>query len=168
MTRRLHCLALLLAALSSANSAPFPEAADLPSRAKLPDPLIMQNGTPVTSKRQWVEQRRPELKALFQHYMYGKIPSAPQGMKFDVHGVNKNYFGGKATKKDITIDLGNTNLPQIHLLLVVPNQRTRPAPVFVGPNFCGNYALVTNTDVALPTAWVRSKCPGCVDGKATE
>ena len=28
----------------------------------------------VTTKEQWVEKRRPELKALFQYYMYGFAP----------------------------------------------------------------------------------------------
>src|SRR5205807_3499001 len=49
----------------------------LPSHPGLPDPLVMRNGEPVTSRRQWLTRRRPELEALFQHYMYGSIPPAP-------------------------------------------------------------------------------------------
>src|SRR5207248_2197098 len=110
----------------------------------LPDPLVMQNGGRVTTKKQWFKKRRPELKALFEHYMYGKMPPAPKHLKFTVERVNKNYFGGKATKKEITISFGETNFPKINLLLVVPNHRAKPAPVFVGPNFCGNHTLLTN------------------------
>ena len=45
---------------------PFPEVAKLPSHPELPDPLVMFNGERVTSKQQWFDKRRPELKALFQ------------------------------------------------------------------------------------------------------
>ena len=63
---------------SAANSA-FPDPKDLPSRPELPDPLVMLDGTKVATKEQWVEKRRPELKDLFQHYMYGTIPAAEGG-----------------------------------------------------------------------------------------
>ena len=52
----------------------FPEADKLPSRPELPDPLVMFNGERVASREQWFDKRRPELKALFQHYMYGYAP----------------------------------------------------------------------------------------------
>src|SRR5213593_2906689 len=52
----------------------FPDASALPAQTNLPDPLIMWDGRPVTSREQWNKERRPELKALFAHYMYGPIP----------------------------------------------------------------------------------------------
>src|SRR5262249_28520219 len=65
-------LAGLLAARASA--ADFPAPKDLPAKPEWPDPLVMLDGTKVVSKDDWFNKRRPELKALFQHYMYGKLP----------------------------------------------------------------------------------------------
>src|SRR5512144_1587889 len=58
----------------------FPAPAMLPAQASLPDPLVMFNGKRVESKREWESRRRPELKALFAHYMYGSIPAKPASM----------------------------------------------------------------------------------------
>ena len=55
--------------------AAWPEVSKLPAQAELPDPLLMLDGSRVTTKEQWFGKRRPELKALFQHYMYGNLPA---------------------------------------------------------------------------------------------
>src|SRR5437870_5174732 len=129
---------------------PFPECGVLPSQPRLPDALVMSNGRRVLSQKQWFNQRRPELKALFERYMYGHAPPRPARAGFTVGRVDKRFFGGKATKKEVTIALGPASAPRIHLLLVVPNARTKPAPVFLGLNFCGNHTLFTDPSVALP------------------
>src|SRR5207302_7982560 len=49
-----------------------------------------------------------------------------------------------------------------------PKPKARAHPVFVGVNFCGNHALVTDTNIALPGAWMPKNCPGCVDNRATD
>ncbi len=100
--------------------------------------------------------------------------------------------------KEVTISFDPaTNAPRIHLLLVIPNahpgvqairrpatndstagvrklrpprrvNRNRGFPVFVGLNPCGNHTLVTDTNVALSSAWMSKGCAGCVDNRATE
>jgi hypothetical protein len=132
----------------------------------MPDPLVVQNGERVTSKEQWVKERRPELKALFEHYMYGAMPPAPK-LESKIERVDKNFFGGKATKKEVTLTLGASDAPQLHLLVITPNQRAQPAPVFVGLNFNGNHAVVADPSIALPTTWARS-APGVVNNRATD
>jgi hypothetical protein len=154
----------LTAALAAAD---FPEVDRLPSHPGLPDPLVMFDGTRVTTKEQWFDKRRPELKALFQHYMYG-VPLAAPKVESKVEREDRNYFGGKATKKEVTIAFGPPEVPRIHLLLVVPNARKGPAPVFVGMNFCGNHTLVKDPAVALPAAWVPAHCPGAKNNRATD
>src|SRR5262245_15970934 len=96
--------------------ADFPEPAKLPSRPELPDPLGTRNGERVTSKEQWEKQCRPELKALFQHYMYGHLPPAPEKVEFKVEREDPRAFGGKATLKEVTLRLGSPEAPAIHLL----------------------------------------------------
>src|SRR5215472_619895 len=74
----------------------FPEPDKLPSHPELPDPLVMFNGERVTSKQQWFDKRRPELKALFQHYMYGYL-LPPEKIAAKVDHEDAKAFGGKAT-----------------------------------------------------------------------
>src|SRR5712671_3726671 len=66
--------AMLLVCQSVRASRAFSAVADLAAQPKLPDPLIMLNGDRVTTEKQWFKKRRPELKALFEHYMYGVMP----------------------------------------------------------------------------------------------
>jgi hypothetical protein len=160
---------VLLAAASFAlavAAADFPEPAKLPSQPDLPDPLVMFDGSRVKTKEQWVEKRRPELKALFQHYMYGALPPAEK-VDAKVEREDKKAFDGKATLKEITLSFGPPDTPKIHLLLVTPNARKAPAPVFLGMNFCGNHAVVKDPDVAIPTVWMRPGA-GVKDNRATE
>jgi hypothetical protein len=165
-------LGLLLACTAAAAAvleahADFPPAAKLPAQAGLPDPLVMLDGTRVTTREQWRDKRRPELKALFQHYMYGHLPPAPDKVQFKVERVDKKALGGKATLKEVTISFGPPGTPAIHLLLFIPNARTGPAPVFLGMNFCGNHTLVKDPDVPLPESWLPDRCPGVKDHHAT-
>lgn len=152
--------------LTAADS--FPDALSLPVRTNLPDPLVTFNGVPVTTRDAWMNQRRPELKALFQHYMYGHLPPAPDRIQATVDRVNRSLFGGKATRKEVTIRFGATNVPAIHLLLVTPNQRTKPAPVFLGLNFNGNHTVLDDPGIALPTAWMPKNSPDSTNNRATD
>ena len=144
----------------------FPEPDRLPSHPELPNPLVLFDGTRVTSKEQWIEKRRPELKALFQNYMYGHLPP-PVKIKSKVQHEDTEAFGGKATLRDVTISFGPPGTPPIQLLLIVPNARKEPAPVFLGITFCGNHALVSDPAVRLPTVWMYPG-PGVKDHRATE
>jgi len=161
-------LRLHAAEVGPATRREFPDVSQLPAVREFPDPLRMFDGRPVTSPQQWHNERRPELKALFQHYMYGYMPAAPERIEATVERVERGYFGGKATKKEVVIRFGPAGTPPIQLLLVVPNRRPSSAPVFVGMNFCGNHTLADDPTVALPQAWMRPNCPGCVDNRATE
>jgi hypothetical protein len=146
----------------------FPEVSKLPPQPGLPDPLILFDGSRVTTKEQWVHQRRPELKALFEYYMYGRAPAPPAKVAAAVEREDHRFFDGKATKKEVTIHFGPSDCPPIHLLLVVPNNLKAPAPVFLGMNFCGNHALVKDPSVAIPTAWMYGQYPGVKNNHATD
>ncbi len=165
-------LLLPFAAVGGLGEAPtikaaFPEVAKLPARPELPDPLVLLDGSRVTTAEQWTKQRVPELKALFQHYMYGYFPR-PAQISAKVERVDAKALGGKATLKEVTISFGPAGTPPIHLLLVVPNQRQKAAPVFVGMNFCGNHALVNDPAVRLPTAWMYPRSAGVKNNQATD
>jgi dienelactone hydrolase len=146
---------------------PFPGFASLPSQTNLPDPLVKLDGTRVNSRDQWVQQRRPELKAMFEHYLYGSLPPAPARISSRVTGEYTNLLDGKATLKLVTIDTGGATAPQIDLLLVLPNA-SKPSPVFLAMDFCGNQALTADSRVPLAHSWMSKTCPGCQNNRATD
>ena len=148
-------------------AADFPAPGDLPARAGLPDPLVLLDGRRVTSARQWLDERRPELKALFQHYMYGAIPPRPERLELRQEAVYPDFLGGKATLKLVTLTCGPEGGPRMDLMVIVPNARRRPAPVFLALNFCGNYTITGDSRVPLTRGYTYGNCGG-VDGKASE
>lgn len=135
------CSLVLIASISSA--AEFPEAASLPSQPALPDPLVMLDGTKITIAADWNSKRKPELKSLFQHYMYGFLPPKPQRwIVEEVLFTDNQFLDGKATISESRLAFFGPDLKhRLHVLLVVPNKRVGSHPVFVGMNFCGNHAL---------------------------
>ena len=153
----------LLSLFAARSAADFPAPKDLPSRAELPDPLVMLDGTRVTTKEQWTEKRRPELKALFQHYMYGTIPPTGAVRAKTLHEDTK-AFGGKATLREVSLSA----LPghDFRVLVVVPNDRKVRAACFVGPNFSGNHTLVDDPKVAVTSAWMYPNRTGGKENKA--
>lgn len=155
------------AMIAAVPAADFPPPDKLPSKAEFPDPLLTLDGKKITTKDEWNTKRKPELKQLFQHYMYGQLPP-PAKITATVEREDKKFFGGKATLKLVTIAYGPPDTPKTHVLLVIPNDRKKPAPVFVGMNFTGNHMLVTDPNVPLPTVWMYPNRAGVKDNKATE
>jgi hypothetical protein len=145
----------------------LPEPSTLPAKTDLPDPLVLLNGKRVESQKEWVEQRRPELKALFAHYMYGPIPPVITKTKAQIIGTFPDFLDGKATLKLVKLETGPAAAPRINLMLVIPNGRMGPAPVFLAMNFCGNSALTPDPRVPLPESWVPNFCQGCTNNRAT-
>ena len=145
----------------------FPDIAQLPPRPELPDPLVMLDGTPVTSARQWTRQRRPELQALFQHYMYGELPPAPRKLDFQSRVVDEKFLNGHATLKLVTISIPGSAAPKIDLLVVTPNA-VKKAPVFLALNFCGNHAIHADPRIPLAQSFFGNSCQGCTNGQPTD
>ena len=68
---------LLLATLMTVASfaAELPAPSELPENPAFPDVLAMRDGTKITTLAEWNTMRAPELRALFQNYMYGANPA---------------------------------------------------------------------------------------------
>lgn len=147
-------------------AADFPPPDKLPSVPGLPDPLLMLDGTTVTTTADWEAKRRPELKALFQHYMYGRQPADPKRMAAKVLFEDGRAFGGTGTLKEVEITFGPPEWPNVYLLVATPNGKT-PAGCFVGPNFGGNHLLTADERVRIPTAWMPANYPGVKENQAT-
>jgi len=145
----------------------LPDMAKLPANPTLPDPLTMMDGKPVATPEKWLKERRPELKSLFQHYMYGWFP-APVTVTSEVTYTDAHFLNGQATLKLVTLKLGAARAPETHLMMVIPNHRAGPAPVFMGMNFSGNHTLVTDTNIPLATSWMGGRPPNIVNNRATD
>jgi (4-O-methyl)-D-glucuronate---lignin esterase len=153
---------LVSASDCQADESGLPSPADLSAQSGLVDPLVMLDGRKVTTREMWIKERRGELIRLFQHYMYGQLPPKPKEVSGKVERVDVNFFDGKATLSEVTIRFGAEKIPPIHLMLVVPNKRTVPAPVILGMNYFGNHTLVRDRRVRLADNWMpeRRGCGG--------
>ena len=152
---------------STMSAANLPSPSDLPLRAEMPNPLAMLSGEKVTSADDWREKRRPELKRLFQHYMYGEIPAKPAKTDFRIERDPADFLDGTATLKLVTIAFGEAAAPQIDLMLVLPKD-AKGAPVFLAMNFCGNHAISDDKRIPLTRGWLYSSCKGCTNNRATD
>lgn len=97
----------------------------------LPELMRFQDGTPVKTPEQWT-RRRQEILELFQDLLFGFAPGPPKDMRFETVDIDANAMDGNATRKLIDIHLGKSpDAPVIHLVIFIPNKRTKPAPAFL-------------------------------------
>ena len=140
------CLTILLC------GADYPAAEALPSSKTPPDPLVMLDGTKVTTEEQWERKRRPELRALFAHYMYGELPAKVAVAGKVIH-EDKAAFGGKGILREVELTFALPESPKVYLLIALPIS-DKPVATFLGPNFTGNHTLTTDPKVRVTTAWM--------------
>ena len=105
----------------------------------LPDPLKMQDGTPVTSPEQWYASRRPELVELFKTEMFGHSPESVD-CEYTVDEEPAPALGGKAVRHQVSIKPKGAKHP-LHLLVYTPADADGPVPTFLGCNFKGNITI---------------------------
>ena len=98
----------------------------------LPDPLVNNAGSAVTTPEQWQKERRGELFELFSEQVYGKPLPAPKSTADEVK-VNEQALGGKAIRKSIQLNFkGETNSCPMEMTVYLPKDAPGPVPVFVG------------------------------------
>ena len=159
-------LFLLCAGALMAND--FPTVDQLPESDGLPDVLKMFDGTPVATKEDWLAKRRPELRQLFQHYMYGYLPPKLQ-ISARVTQSKNGLCDGAVNLKEIEIRFADLpdNAPRIHLALFLPTNASKPSPVFLALNSCGNQEVLDDPAIRLDEqAWRNERCTPPVRGAA--
>ncbi len=136
----------------------------------LPDPLQLSDGTRVSDAETWWEKRRPEILRLFEQEVYGRAPGKPKGMHFRVKSIDKNALGGKATRKEVIVYFTSRDEdPSMEMLIYLPNNVSRPVPLFIGLNFFGNHSIHKDPGISLSTRWMRNRKEfGIVNNRATE
>ena len=136
----------------------------------IPDPLVCQDGTRVTTAAEWTRKRRPEVLRLFEREVYGKTPPAPpEGLRFVVLTEDPHALGGAATRREVAVYFNAKGTRHAEILLYLPNKHTRPVPVFVSLSFRGNQSVANDPAIRMPAGWFPDDEPaGFVDHKATE
>ncbi len=136
----------------------------------LPDPLVMNDGTPVTDAATWKQHRRPEILALFEKYVYGKAPGRPENLSFEVRSVTRDALGGKALRKEVRVRFTkDEGSPTMDILIYLPSAAKRPVPTFVALNFYGNQTIHADPGITLSQTWTRNNSDfGIENNRASE
>ncbi len=145
MRHTLRLLAIVFLAIS-----PFPVSGQT-NPYELPDPLRMEDGRIVRTRRQWVNERRPELMEMFRSQMFGREPGPAPDLHSEVLEESRDAFGGLATRKQVKISFDKEENYYLILLMYIPNQRKGPVPAFLGANFKGNHATTDDPEVLMPS-----------------
>ena len=143
------------------------------ARYSLPNPLVLNDGTPVRDAATWRAKRRPELLEFYAREVYGRTPpNPPAGLHWAVTKEDRTALGGKAVRKEITIWFSaKKDGPKAHLLIYQPPGAAgahAPWPTFIGYNYYGNQCVNADPGIAMSKAWMR-KNPDAkiVDNRAT-
>ncbi len=117
----------------------------------LPDVLTLTNGRKVTTKKEWVEKRRPELLRLFETQIYGKAPVRSKDLHFRLLNEDREALGGLATRKEVAVFLTKDEKHYLTVLMYLPNRRKGTVPMFFGINFKGNHAIHPDEGITFPS-----------------
>jgi hypothetical protein len=126
-------------------------------RIGLPDPLVMLDGRPVTTSRQWFDERRPEIVRLFETYQYGKWPAEKPPLRYTVR--QDEGLNGTAVRKQVTLYFSpDDNGPRVDVLIYLPKDANGPVPLLLNLNFAANNLAVNDPGVQVGRNWdVRTK-----------
>ena len=104
---------------------------------------------PVTSPEQWFRRRRPELKALFQHYMYGQMPPRPGSRDLRDRAGGPRLPRRQGDPEGSDHHLRPARGPEDPPAAGRPERAEgRPPRPSSGSNFHGNHAVVDDPKVA--------------------
>ncbi|MBR1926148.1 MAG: acetylxylan esterase [Bacteroidales bacterium] len=129
---------------------PFVAKAQPADPYELPDPLKMEDGRIVRTRRQWIKKRRPELMEMLRSQMFGREPGQAPDLHSAVLEESSEAFGGLATRRQVKISFDKDEKYYLTLLMYIPNDRKGPVPAFLGANFKGNHATTSDPAVLLP------------------
>jgi hypothetical protein len=102
----------------------------------LPDPLILNNGKPVTTAKMWWEQRRPEIVEYFDRDIYGRVPENTPKVTWElVSSIYDTSNHVPAITKKLIGHVDNSSYPSItvniDLTLSTPANAKTAVPVIM-------------------------------------
>jgi hypothetical protein len=101
---------------------------------KLPNPLVLDNGKPVTSAKMWWTQRRSQIDELFSEEIYGRVPAHVPKVTWEAVSTTREKNGDvPVITKKLAGHVDNSSDPaitvNIDLTLSTPAGAKGPVPV---------------------------------------
>jgi hypothetical protein len=110
---------------------PMPGVDQLPSHPGMPDVLVMNNGQPVKTLKQWHE-RREEMKRTLEYYAVGQAPPPPGNVKG--HEVSSQLLaGGKVRYRLVHLTFGPNESLSLDIGIFTP-ATGGPVPAVISPS----------------------------------
>jgi hypothetical protein len=120
----------------------------------LPNPLVLENGSPVRDAKEWYARRRPEVLKFYQEQQFGRAPGRPKDMSFDVFETGTPAFDGKAIRRQVTIYFSKDKSgPRMTLLEYLPAAAKGPVPLLLNISFSANSSYVNDPGVRAGMVW---------------
>ena len=109
----------------------LPGAKDLPVHQELPDVMVMNDGTRVTTLDQW-QRHRQEMKHILEYYAVGQMPPPPGNVKG--HKLKSQIvLGGKVKYRLVHLTFGPGGRLELNIGVFTPTDRKGPFPTVIMP-----------------------------------
>jgi hypothetical protein len=108
---------------------PLPGVNDLPVRAEMPDVLMMNDGTKVTTVKQW-KQRREEMKRILEYYAVGQMPPPPGNVK-GRELKSELVLDGKVKYRLVQLTFGPKRKLELNIGIFTPTDSKGPFPAIL-------------------------------------
>jgi hypothetical protein len=122
----------------------------------LPDLFLCADGERVGNAKAWMKKRRPEIVRMFEEIQFGKMPSRPKGLRFEVFDKGTTALGGKALRKQVTIYFAKgDNEHKLTLLIYLPAGAKKAVPLLLNISFSAPNQIVDDAGVNLGEIWTK-------------
>jgi len=108
---------------------PLPGANELPVRAEMPDVLTMNDGTRVTTPKQW-PKRREEMKRILEYYAVGLMPPPPGNVRGQ-EIKSEPVLDGKVKYRLVHLTFGPKRKLELNIGIFTPNDQKGPFPAII-------------------------------------
>lgn len=154
-------LVFLFISNSFSQSLQLPLVGDLQRVFSLPNVFeSFETGELIETKEDWESKRKPELKELFQYYIYGYFPEHSSIQIINEIKID-NILDGLGSYEEYWIQTisQDENAPIIKLGLFIPYTDKEDKPIWLTLNKCGNQTLIS--DVRIPFYEKEIRSQGC-------
>jgi hypothetical protein len=151
------------AAAQSSPAYAFPEVKDLPVRKELPDVMVMDDGTKVTTPEQW-QKRREEMKAILEFYELGHAPPPPDNLIHEDLQTG-TLLDGTVRFRLVRIKFGPEHKYGLNVAVFTPNG-DGPFPTIINPSFFSTPGVVTTNAPPAQTIATTNQTTGGTNAAA--
>ncbi len=110
----------------------FPDVNDLPIQTNLPDVMVMNDGTRVTTPEQW-NARRDEMKAILEYYELGHAPPPPGNVKGKIIR-SQDLLDSTVQYRLVHLSFGSHHQLGLDIAIFTP-ATGGPFPTIINPSF---------------------------------